>query len=67
MHDGVHIRVHWQEDQLVFDSYWMDGEQKVTNFVKYSLADGGKKFIADETVSGGSHNHHNVWVFDRVK
>ncbi len=67
VHDGAHIRVHWRGDQLVFDSYWIDGGQKVTNFVKYSLADGGKTFIADETVSGGSHDHHNIWVFDRVK
>ncbi len=61
----VHIRLLWQGDRLVFDSFWFEAGAKTTNVVTYSLSGDAKVFTADQRVSGPKDRRHNLWVFDR--
>ena len=61
----LHMRLHWEEDTLVFESsYTQDGEE--TNVVvRYRLADEGRTFIAEERMEEKGDSHRNTWVFER--
>jgi hypothetical protein len=67
--DGTPFRARltWEGDALIFNSYWLDGEPRTTNIVKYTLSKDGNIFTADEHLAGKKVNHHNVWVFNREK
>lgn len=62
-----HVRLRWEDDVLLFDSYWIDGDAKATNLVRYTLSQDGAVFTADERVTAPDMHHHNIWVFDRDK
>ena len=52
-------------DALIFNRYWLDGEPRTANIVKYTLSKDGRIFTADEHLSSKNANYHNVWVFNR--
>jgi hypothetical protein len=60
-----HVRLLWDGAALVLDSYWLAGNSKATNVVRYTLSPDGTQFTADERVAGPDFNHHNIWIFDR--
>jgi hypothetical protein len=35
------------------------------NIVNYKFGTSQNEFIAEEVFTSSSHNHHNIWVFDR--
>jgi hypothetical protein len=61
----VHIKLYWDGDALIFDSYLLTGKSKATNVVRYVLSEDSKVFTADERFSGPRLKYHNIWVFDR--
>ncbi len=63
----AHIRIVWDGAVLVFDSYLVEGGQKATNVVRYTLRDGGETLTADERFNGPKLKYHNLWVFNRQK
>lgn len=62
---GMHARLYWDGDMLVFDSILSQGDMQVINVVRYHLEDNGQTLIADEHAEGGQHAHDNHWVFDK--
>jgi hypothetical protein len=63
--EEFHVRLLWDGDALIFDSYWLAGTSKTANVVRYTLSPDGKVFTADERLTGATVKHHNIWVFDR--
>lgn len=58
-------RAYWDGEVLVFDSQLMMDGDSGTNVVRYSLADNGRTFMADEHQVMGQISHENKWVFER--
>ena len=58
-------RLYWEDDTLVFDSAMGQGSDRITNVVRYTLADDGKTLIAREHLQSEKHGHDNIWVFDK--
>src|SRR5262249_34009660 len=44
----VRARVYWEGETLAFDSRLARGDEQATNVVRYSLANQGQAFIAEE-------------------
>ena len=61
----IQTRVYWDGQTLVLAQEWSQGGVPVTNLVRYTLADEGQTLIADERMSAGDDDHHNVWTFRR--
>jgi hypothetical protein len=59
----IPTRMYWDGQTLVLDQEWNQGDVRVANVVRYSLADDGRTMTADEHMSAGDVAHHNVWVF----
>jgi hypothetical protein len=59
-------RLYWDGDVLVLDERIVlkDGRQ-AANVVRYSLQDGGRTLVADETFRGPIRKYANHWVADR--
>jgi hypothetical protein len=57
----------WDGEVLVFEATLLiDGEQ-ASNLVRYSLAQEGNTFIAEEHFVTGQVSHENMWVFEKRK
>jgi hypothetical protein len=41
------------------------GNEEVTNTVKYTIMDKGYALVAEEDFTSSEHKHHNRWVFNR--
>ena len=61
----MHARADWEGEALVFYSTLERGGEQATNIVRYSLADDGQTFIAEERFQSQAHQHENKWVFDK--
>jgi len=61
-----HSRLFWDGNVLVFEVRMVlkDGRE-ATNFVRYSLRDGGRTFVAEEKFRGPVLKYDNLWVADR--
>ena len=60
-----HARLYWDGETLVLDSKFTRDGELVTNVVRYTLADNGRTFIAEERLRGEQHSHDNRWVFEK--
>ena len=56
-------KLEWQEQELL-SSLW---RKNFDNVVRYRFGSSTDEFIADEVFKGLPQDHHNIWVFDRVK
>ena len=61
----IPTRVYWDDDALVLEQEWSQGEVHISNHVRYTLSDDGGTMVADEQMRAGSDSHHNVWTFRR--
>jgi hypothetical protein len=61
----LHVQLHWEGDQLVFDSKIILGDREATNIVRYQLSEDGETFTALESFRGPRLKYDNVWVFDK--
>jgi hypothetical protein len=61
----IRARLYWEGETLVCDSRLEQGGEQATNIVRYSLADEGQTFIAEEQFRSREHSHENRWVFDK--
>lgn len=62
----IPTRVYRDEQTLVLDQAWSQGDDRVSNLVRHTLEDGGETLIADEYMRGAGDEHHNVWTFRRL-
>jgi hypothetical protein len=62
----VRCRAYWDGDTLVFDSRLIGAGEEATNVVRYTLANGGQSFRAEERFRSRALNYDNLWVLDRV-
>jgi hypothetical protein len=58
-------RLTWMGEELILEMKVVYGGEEGTNVVHYRLAEGGKTFVAAEWFHLPSHQHHNLWIFDR--
>jgi hypothetical protein len=60
-------RLYWEGEALVFSARTVlsDGRE-ATDVVRYTLRDGGKTFVAEETLRGPVVKYDNLWVADRT-
>ncbi len=56
-------KLEWQEQELL-STLW---RKNFNNVVRYRFGSSADEFIADEVFKGLPQDHHNIWVFDRVK
>lgn len=56
-------KLEWQEEVLLA-TLW---RKNFNNVVHYRFGSSTDEFIADEVFKGLPKDHHNIWVFDRVK
>lgn len=58
-------RLYWEGETLVFESILTRDEGQATNVVRYSLAEHGETFVAEERFSSERQSYENLWVLDR--
>lgn len=59
-------RMYWEGSSLVLDMKMVTNKgERAANFVKYSLSENGKTFIALEHYEDSTEHHLNKWVFDK--
>ena len=63
----IRCRAYWDGETLVFDSRLSRAGEEGTNIVRYTLADDGETFRAEERFRSGALNYDNLWTLDRVE
>ena len=59
-------RMYWDGETLVLDErIVLANGRAATNIVRYSLRDGGRTLVAEETFRAPFHKHDNLWVAGR--
>jgi len=61
----IRARLYWEGETLVFESILTRDEEQATNVVRYSLAEHGDTFVAEERFSSERQSYENLWVLDR--
>jgi len=63
-----HSRLYWDGDVLIFDvRIVLQNGREATNVVRYSLRDGGRTFVAEETFRAPVLKYDNLWVAERQR
>jgi hypothetical protein len=67
-HGDLHLRAraHWEGEVLAFDSKVTRGGIEGTNVVRYSLAEDGMSFVAEERFRSAALSYDNRWVMERA-
>ena len=58
-------RMRWDGASLVVQMQFNRNGEEGSEMVRYELADDGRTFIASESLRTATHQHNNVWVFDK--
>lgn len=63
----LRARAYWDGETLVFDSVVARGGEEGSNVVRYTLAEDGQSFRAEERFRSRAVNYDNVWILKRAR